>query len=309
MKTVKSTSILTFLFLLPLFLHAQEFAPVGATWHVSTYASNGIFGYKTINCTGDTTILGKHCRIIEIPQTLNETPSPAYMYEEAGKLYYLHTPDPNEPDSFKFNLLLDFNAGVGESWDMELWSDWLFPAGWIPDSIELVVDSISYFYYNNGQDSLRIQHLSTPSSQWDKFQVIEKIGFSAGLFPDFSGTSLGCCSSIYETRCYEDSNCGLIKFIEQECDYTATEEARPSMKLTISPNQANDKVSVFFPDAAGNSSLHLYNAGGQLLHTLPVAKGAAVQEIDLSQYPDGLYFIQWRRQEAVLSSGKIIKRR
>jgi hypothetical protein len=43
MKTVKSTSILTFLFLLPLFLHAQEFAPVGATWHVSTYASFGNF--------------------------------------------------------------------------------------------------------------------------------------------------------------------------------------------------------------------------------------------------------------------------
>ncbi len=309
MKTVKSTLILSFLFLLPLFLHAQEFAPVGATWHVSTYASNGIFGYKTINCTGDTTIQGKHCSIIEIPQTLNETPSPAYMYEEAGKLYYLHTPDPNEPDSFKFNLLLDFSAEAGESWDMELWTDWGFPAGWIPDSIELVVDSISYFYYNNGQDSLRIQHLSTPSSQWNKYQVIQKIGFSEGLFPDFSGWSLGCCSSIYETRCYEDSNCGLIKFIEQECDYTAVEEAQSSWKITVSPNPTNDKVSVFFPDAAGNSSLQLYNSSGQLLQTLPVAKGAVVQEIDLSQYPDGLYFMQWRRQEAVLSSGKIIKRR
>jgi len=311
MKSVKSILSLLPLFLLTSFLHGQEFAPIGATWHVSIFQSwgGGGISYGTIECTGDTTIQGRHCRIIEIPQTLNSTPFPSYMYEEAGKLYYLYTPDLNEPDSFKFNLLIDFSAEVGESWDMEIWSDFYAPPGVIPTSLELVVDSISFHYSNNGQDSLRVQHLSIPSDPWNTFEVIQKVGFSQGLFPDLSGWSLGCCSSINMTRCYEDSNCGLIKFIEEDCDYTGANEVKSPHDLAIYPNPTKNTVQVVFQNPALNSSLHLYNSSGQLLLAFPVTNGVTAQELDLGGYPDGLYFILWREQEAILSTGKIVKRK
>ncbi|GJM35183.1 MAG: hypothetical protein DHS20C18_41840 [Saprospiraceae bacterium] len=96
---------------------SQEFAPIGAVWHVGTYRTTTTWdiNYDIIESVGDTIIAGKNCRIIDIPATCNNVPSPQYMYMEDEKLYYFSPVEFDNPefaDAYIFfyrkNQLSDF---------------------------------------------------------------------------------------------------------------------------------------------------------------------------------------------------------
>ncbi len=206
--------ILLAIFFFPALCLAQEFAPIGAKWHnhIKPFASSS-FSVARLTYEKDSIIDGKNCQIVtsdRIGYACNGLGSSnqKIFFFEGGELYYYTGSD--------FNLMIDFNAGINDSWVFH-------PNSALVDSIEVHVDSISYHYLSN-QDSLRIQHVTARninqiSTYTYETQIYERIGFLTGLYPDtHHPTSL--CDGPLEgpLRCYEDDDIGLLKFDDIDCD-------------------------------------------------------------------------------------------
>ncbi len=273
----------------------QNFAPVGAVWHVGIYDIFWNNHYGTIVSVGDTIIENKACKIIEIPGTCNLLPSPQYMYVEDEKLYYYSEVDLENPDSMKFKLLADFGADVGESWTFEFWN----PAPSLEQTREAIVDSISYFYYNNGMDSLRIQHITfdPPITFFDNYRVIENLGFSDGLFPDMSVMFPCDASGIFETRCYEDENLGFLKFVDYACNFTGTEDLEAQESFTLIPNPAYDFLRIETVHS-GVIKYQIFSSDGRQWRLQDNFIGQTA--IDVSNLPNGIYYIQLLTPESIV---------
>ena len=99
---------------------------------------------------------------------------------------------------------------------------------------------------------MSIQHVSIYSDHfldtlflYKETTVLENIGFYEGLFPDFSNQFPCDVASIFETRCYEDTNFGLLKFVENDCDYTGTENVKnPLESIKLYPNPASSHLNI-----------------------------------------------------------------
>ncbi|MFK7808337.1 MAG: T9SS type A sorting domain-containing protein [Saprospiraceae bacterium] len=293
----KQLLTLTFSFFLFTNLIAQEWAPIGATWHLSVrYYTTTDIHYSRLESIGDTIFENQPCRIITRSNaTCLGRPTVEFMYNENNKVYYY-----DFQDSI-FNLLIDFNAEVGETWEVPMWTtggQLVFP---------IRVDSISYLQHQD--DSLRIQHVSLSYDDnifIDLGQtVIEDIGFSDGLFIDLSAQIP--CDIDYEgpLRCYEDENLGLISFVDYACDLVPTEEIENQFtQVEIYPNPSSDFIFIDhqFSDA-DNLSYSIFSIDGKSLGSSKLV----ADKIDVSLFSKGIYFLQIFENENLISIKKIIR--
>jgi hypothetical protein len=74
------------------------------------------------------------------------------------------------------------------------------------------------------------------------------------------------------------------------------------------PNPASQHVNLLFPEAvkSDNAILELRNAAGQLLQQIPVHLGQNQLQLNISQYPRGMYFYQLRQQNQVSVAQKLV---
>lgn len=84
----------------------------------------------------------------------------------------------------------------------------------------------------------------------------------------------------------------------------------PSNKATFKtiPNPASQQVNLLFPDAvkSDDAMLELRNAAGQLLQQIPVQTGQNQLQLNISQYPRGMYFYQLRQQSQISVAQKLL---
>lgn len=88
----------------------------------------------------------------------------------------------------------------------------------------------------------------------------------------------------------------------------ATIDPAGTAALKAFPNPASQQVNLLFPEPikSTDATLELRNAAGQLLQQIPVQIGQNQLQLNISQYPRGMYFYQLRQQSQVSAAQKLL---
>ena len=270
--------------LLNLALSAQNFAPIGATWHYTEqHSSSPHIAYIKMESVKDTLFQGKNCRVLEKSTILvcSDRPKTEYIYEQNDTVYFW------QPDLQQFQPLIVFNANPSDWWEF------IRPYGFRDDeTIRVTVDSISFESYN-GQ-SLRTMHVNyqkvaqgwTPTTY---SKIVERLGDFRYLFNGMSNDNCdGNTSS--GIRCYSDSVFGNYNSgFYANCEYTniGLEEAE-LLKVSLFPNPVKEKLQVSW-SGANDLKLSIFSPEGKIVYR--GAFSEAEREIDLSGLSPGVYFV------------------
>jgi hypothetical protein len=224
---------------------AQEFAPIGAVWHVETREPFDMDYRRTLTNVSlrDTLVKGLNCKILEKSQAtiFNPIIGEYVLCQEGDSIFhFIESLD-------TFNLVMDFGAEVGESWESFDLSHSFVEFGFRNDYL-FEVDSIGDFI-SEDMDTLKTQFISIYRKKWDqppsaydfidKTKLIEYIGFEDALLKTNGGD--GFTDDVLETqvRCYEDANVGLLKLSDnQACILSSLTEydVRGAQQLYPNPN-------------------------------------------------------------------------
>lgn len=209
---------LIFLFCICLSAHivAQDFAPVGATWHYSERFFDGLpspqEGYNKLESVKDTMIHGKLCRKIEKEDRIScsDRPETEYLYTSNDSTFFL---DPVIDD---FQLLYNFNAEKGDSWNILLNN---YPE-LIMDTAKIHVDSSDVISINGIElKRLYVTYQIIHVENGDGFvfeeypaTIIQSIGDTKYMF-NFNSYAYGACDGNFmnDLRCYSDEILGLYE--------------------------------------------------------------------------------------------------
>jgi hypothetical protein len=194
------------------------------------------------------------------------------------------------------NLVMDFGADIGESWESFDRANEYESFG-NQRNYKYIVDSISYMYLNN-QDSLRVQHLtvlqknwSEPDSDyywnWQTDILIEKLGFKSALLPINGGD--GFSDDQYETdiRCYQDNIIGLVKLTEDENCITTSTSEKEEIKFDLYPNPTHGVVHLRGLENAKDVRIIITDSSGNKM-----GEFSHLHEIDMQNLHTGVYFLQ-----------------
>ena len=294
---------------------AKEFAPVGSEWYYE-YQSMMKTGYVHIEAVSDTLIDNVKCT--KLTKILY-----GYDYYDGlfkwtiGNEYVTQT-----NDSVKiyrnggFHLLFDFGASIGDTWILigdnipceqsyglvhvvDIGKETI--NGQVLKYVKILDDQHSYWGYGNCMES-------EPCT--DTVKIVEKIGpIKSYLLPsqkcvfDYSeGGSLRCYIDNdlgYLNYSWTGVNCGYIN--EQ---YQLIDDADEESPLVTYPNPCNDLLHIVLNND-NNTDVFLYdNQGNMVCQFSNIAKDF---DIDMSNFPTGLYFLKVIDGLKILTT-KIIKK-
>ena len=231
-----------------------------------------------------------------------------YLSEDSSGMYYY------DPIRLEIRTLYNYTLQPGESYV-------IYPLiGDVTDSLVVTVDSIGMEQF--GSEMLRVQYVSTRSvshqerqNHWilgesftnNKAVIVEHIGSLAFLLPqevawsdDFS---IGICSFssgdfLYQTNdtidCDEPIVISVPEFVEQE--------------VKVFPNPANGFVHIELLEQKGNTNkqLSVYTITGQIIDSYIF--NSHNFEINLQNYPSGIYIIKVTDETGIVLQEKIIKK-
>ncbi len=278
---MKKSAILLILFAFTMHICAQNFAPTGAIWHYTQGTINPeLTSFKTLESVSDTVINGVVCKkIVEVERYLDTiNVSYCYMYAENDSVFFFA--DDN------FHLLYDFGAAAGDTIVLEYF------ATYDGTPLKMIIDSTATIMIN--EQERKIQFITCGDGMVIEFghHVIEGIGNTSFMFPTLDFSLNG------PLRCYQDSNTGLFLNPYHYPDYgwnhldceeiiAGIEETSLNRGITIFPNPSNSIISI------GNiiepTAYKIFNPDGRI-----VLSGIAAEssEINISELPHGLYFIE-----------------
>jgi hypothetical protein len=265
---------------------SQSWAEQGAVWYFNS-APPWFEGYTKVTYTGDTTINGKQCNILEKyyygyypsdhTNPISSVYGHEYVYQENGKVY-----------SFKNNAfftLYDFNANVGDSWTITGDSSMCDSTGTV------IVDSTSTMVING--DTLKVLHVKcTPSSAWvfgfSTATLVEKIGSIGFIFP--STTCSFDADEAGALRCYSDNSSWSYETgIATACDFTiGINEVDQNDFISLSPNPASE-ILFIKKQTTDPLNLSILDVTCQVVYD---NKKFAKESIDLKSFKNGVYFVR-----------------
>lgn len=92
-------------------------------------------------------------------------------------------------------------------------------------------------------------------------------------------------------KCYEDNQLGLVKFIEEDCDFLETAIVEPEhITFNIFPNPADAFVTVQFPENAINSIRMMNNLGALVLEQHALS-GSTQITLQTAALVPGIYWV------------------
>lgn len=300
-------TLILFFALLPL-AKAQESAtwcPQGAVWHYTFY---DYATYSPPQCfslyySGDEIIGGKLCKRISekscetdaVPKSPTRYENDKYTYEEDGVIYYF------EPETQTFDTLYNFNADIGDQWNVTYW-------GITTNVVVLEVSTVEINGFSLRQ--LRLRY----SCEWNEFEneivVCERIGNIQGHLFAFLGN---CIEDGEETtsslRCYQDDEFPLYETgIVPYCDYqhVSINETEPYSQLSVFPNPTNGKeVTISFPEQiSGETEITVSDMLGKIVKTVVLGQNGGT--ISVAGLPAGVYLLSAKNGENVFKREKLI---
>jgi hypothetical protein len=283
-----------------------EFAPIGAEWYYSQYESYNPpqANYIKHTCIKDSTINGKTVKVIQKTRFTREGTTDLgneYLYQHGDTISYWK--------SGEFHELYNFSLSKGDS--MLLYSE-LFnycedktPYGWV------VIDSV-YSVTVNGQNLKAYFASHKEGSVWgfdDGFPIFEKIGSIRYLLPQ-STSCIMDIPGIGSLRCYSEPELGSFYYENLPCDTLTT---FPDYTIGIPnghmfrlyPNPVTDYLNIEFIDQPGSwCYLEIYNNNGEKLLK---KEFYSVDRVDMSKFPNGIYFLNIKNNNKIYYNGIICK--
>lgn len=293
---MKIPAILTFLIAASSTAYAQfePFFPIGAESWITEYNANGppIANYR-IYVEEDTVIDGltytkmMRDRIFITPDE-TQTKLIGCFRELDGVITFYDTITHTEYEYFDQNATVgDTIASVVYPYDEFLSCDYYryFVIDSLADTTIAGV-ILKHFFLN----PLTYDCTDEYGFFWNSFEFIEEIGFlgyptqwyNPGIFDgDFPGL----------IKCYEDDQLGLVKFIEEDCDFLETAIMETEhISINIFPNPADAFITVQFPVSAIKSIRMMNNLGALVLeqHALSGTTQITLQTAALAP---GIYWV------------------
>lgn len=275
------TLLFSLLFSLPLF--SQTWIGQGAEWHYYYTAIDGE-GFIKINYTKDTVIQNQSCQMLEVEKH-------SFTGDEFGNTVYLGSSKlPNQytyasgdtvfyfTDGF-FSVLYNFRTEPNNSWNLGQTSS---------DCGESFakVDSLSTELINGYNYRCSFLNYNTDASVYLKGKVVERFGAVDNyLFP----MPNNCDSTIivdFDNRsliCYSDNSFELYKAQDLNCELSLAiyEQAKSFKPIVKNPSAGYIEIN-----NTSVTSIKVYSVTGKLIKT------SRSNIIDISENPDGLYFLK-----------------
>lgn len=238
---------LTLLFTLVIYLSelkGQYFGNEGTKWSYTSTRPGHPDKIVTLESIGTVEILGITCNIIQRTNSSCETfgHSTNYIYYEDGQVFWYNEEMNN------FTVLYDFNAEVGDSWDIHV------------DEciINVVIDSVSYDSFNG--EILKVLYPNQQISGFEHSRIIDKIGIEEFMFPHKG--FIGCgplCEGYWivdPIRCYEDNQFNYQSMGLQEDCFTlsTTNNLLENFDLIISPTISTSEFKI---EISGNPGVQI----------------------------------------------------
>lgn len=285
-------------------LSAQDFAPIGATWHYTElYAFAGNVSYLKIESVKDTVIQGKTCRKFKKYSSLACAFNFDFAYSEDSVVYFY------SPAIDSFQILYDIKAEKDSSWIIIFEA---VEAGEL-DTMLIMVDSVSSVTIN--AVNLKKLHVTYHSLNFGRLdqkyssEIIERIGDVQYLSHLYSLLGLVACDMNYSAglRCYQDSVLGFYETgLADSCDHTAVgiKELSPKTEFSIFPNPAQNFIEVK-SELQDEMTIEITNLLGQLRQSKTFISRT---DIDVSDLAQGVYLVSFKQEGRLLGSKKFVKR-
>lgn len=278
---------------LPLFAQTNfPFPSADAVWSVSsktqwwfdTYADNHKY-----TVMGDSVLNGiAYKKYYHCPDSILN-PSNLSFYAllrqdtQTQRSYVVYANDTSE------YLLYDFSLQVGDTL-----SDPSYYLGWWWSDHSVTVTQVSFD--DSGRKKIHLSTLET----W-----IEGIGSSKGLF---NRTHLELADEAeLELLCFEQNGETIYQKYPNICHYTSITgiETPTNANFVVSPNPANQTLSINSYQYSQEATFELYNILGQVTIITPLL--TKEEQIDINNLPAGTYFYQIvNAQKQSLQRGKLI---
>lgn len=257
--------------------NAQNFAPIGATWHYSYQTINpNLISFEKIESVSDTTINGIICKILKI-STSNEA---NYVYSKNDSVFVYK--------GNSFNLLYDFGANTGKT--ITLGSYYKTHNG-LP--LKMTIDSVKTILVSGQQR--KVQFVTCGDGMIIEFggQVIQGIGNTNYMFPTLDFAPDG------PLRCYQETNSSLFinpyytygNWNKTDCEQliviNSLPETETKKSISIFPNPTNNYLNVNGIEL--NSEYRIYDTTGR-----KVFQGVFVKSntVDIQSLENGIYYIE-----------------
>ena len=250
--------------------------PVGTEWYYEIQNEDGSITYQHLEYAADTVIDDDLVQIIVRINTLydkgfNEEKTFEYIYESDHKVYWW-----NKTLS-EFTMLYDFNAQVGDEWEIKVGMS----------SLMMHVDAEGTVEYD-GQ-TYRTLTVSDPEGLFSG-TIICGIGHETSFFPERLMTK-GGDYRVEGIRCVWQYGQLIFQMTETACDevyisfHYDTEESM-SEGFKVYPNPTNGILTV---SGGQSTEYRITNLMGQTLMTGVIQEDS--QPINVSGLPQGMYFI------------------
>jgi hypothetical protein len=257
--------------------NAQNFAPIGATWHYSYQTINpNLISFEKIESVSDTTINGILCKKLKA-NTSNEV---NYVYSKNDSVFVYK--------GNSFNLLYDFGANTGET--ITLGSYYKTHNG-LP--LQMTIDSVKTILVSGQQR--KVQFVTCGDGMIIEFggQVIQGIGNTNYMFPTLDFAPQG------PLRCYQETNSLLFinpyytygNWNKTDCEQLIVinnlPETETKNSISIFPNPTNNYLNVTGIEL--NSEYRIYDTTGR-----KVFQGVFVKSytVDIQSLENGIYYIE-----------------
>ena len=254
-------------------------------WYYEIQNENGSITYQHLECVADTTINHKDVVVIIRTNTLydkaeHQEVTREYVYEEGGIVYWWN------PQLQDFTVLYDFGAEEGDEWEITVGNE----------SITMHVDAVEHYEFDGRL--FKLLQVSDPENLFSG-TIVCGIGHLTSFFPERL-MNRGKNYRVEGMRCYWREGELFFKYGDHDCDeiyqeiHNGVEENGPSTgsgTFTVYPNPTD---GVLFVETRYGTSLpaetyRITNLMGQTV--LTGSLNAETQQIDVSDLPQGMYFI------------------
>lgn len=250
----------------------------GNEWYYEILNDDGSITYQYLQHSGDTTINDEPVQIIVKINTLYDKgehieKSYEYIFERDGKIYWWNK-TLNE-----FTMLYDFTAQVGDEWEIKVGTE----------SLLMHVDAVEQYEYEGRM--FKLLQVSD-ANQIFSGTIVRGIGHLSSFFPE-KLMNQGKGYRVEGIRCFWKEELLIFKYGEKDCDEVfeeyhdyGIEEPLLTEGFKVYPNPTTGLITVA---SAQPSEYRITNTMAQ---TLKIGRiEGENQQINVSQLPNGLYFI------------------